>query len=103
MILRFGFAAAIVAAVCCTMDARVVADEWPSRVVKILVPSAPGGSSDAAARLGANHFPAVFPQPFVIQNKPGAGGGGGAPPLAQAPPRAPQRLTSHTPAPPPPP
>jgi tripartite-type tricarboxylate transporter receptor subunit TctC len=96
MILRFGFAAAIAAAVCCTMDARVVADEWPSRVVKIFVPSAPGGSSDAAARLVANHFQAVFRQPFVIENKPGAGGGVGAAYVAQTEPDGYTLMISNT-------
>src|SRR6267378_4288284 len=96
MILRSGFAAAIAAAVCCTIDARVVADEWPSRVVKIFVPSAPGGSSDAAARLVANHFQAAFRQPFVIENKPGAGGGVGAAYVAQAEPDGHTLMISNT-------
>src|SRR3981189_514016 len=86
MVLRFGFAAAVAVALCCTIDARVVADEWPSRAGKILFPSAPGGSSDAAARQVANHFQAVFRQPFVIENKPGAGGGVGAAYVAQTEP-----------------
>src|SRR5258705_6389275 len=96
MVLRFGFAAAVAVALCCTIDARVVADEWPSRVVKILVPSAPGGSSDAAARLVANHFQAVFRQPFVIENKPGAGGGVGAAHGGPAEPHRPTLVISKT-------
>jgi tripartite-type tricarboxylate transporter receptor subunit TctC len=72
------------------------AAEWPARVVKIVVPSAPGGSSDAAARIIANHFQAVFGQPFVIESKPGAGGGTGAAFVAQAEPDGYTLLISNT-------
>jgi tripartite-type tricarboxylate transporter receptor subunit TctC len=64
--------------------------------VRIVVPSAPGGSSDAAARLVANHFQAVLRQPFVIENKPGAGGGVGAASVAQAEPDGYTLLISNT-------
>jgi tripartite-type tricarboxylate transporter receptor subunit TctC len=60
------------------------AQEWPSRLVRIVVPAAPGGSSDAAARLVTNHFQAVFRQPFIIENKPGNGNALGAAFVAQA-------------------
>ena len=96
MVLRFGFAAAVAAAACCIIVPRADADEWPSRVVRIVVPSAPGGSSDAAARLVANHFQAVLRQPFVIENKPGAGGGVGAAYGAQAEPDGYTLLISNT-------
>jgi tripartite-type tricarboxylate transporter receptor subunit TctC len=89
-------ATALVLAVCGTIAPSAGADEWPSRVVRIVVPSAPGGSSDAAARLVANHFQAVFRQPFVIENKPGAGGGVGAAYVAQAEPDGYTLLISNT-------
>src|SRR5260370_13324337 len=60
------------------------AQDWPSRLVRIVVPAAAGGSSDAAARLVTNHFPAVFPQPLIIENKPGNGNALGAAFVAQA-------------------
>jgi tripartite-type tricarboxylate transporter receptor subunit TctC len=62
------------------------APEWPTRLVRIVVPSAAGGSSDGAARLVTNRFQAVFHQPFVIENKPGNGGATGAGFAAQAEP-----------------
>jgi len=97
MITRPVLAAIMVAiAACGTIAARAGADEWPSRVVKIVVPSAPGGSSDAAARLVANHFQSVFRQPFVIENKPGAGGGVGAAYVAQTEPDGYTLLISNT-------
>src|SRR5829696_3040766 len=49
------------------------AQDWPGKPVKIVVPSAAGGSSDSITRLVANHFHQVFKQPFIIENKPGAG------------------------------
>lgn len=63
-----------------------LAEDWPSRLVKIVVPAAPGGSSDAAARIAANHFQAVFKQPFVIENRSGGGNAIGAAFVAQADP-----------------
>lgn len=75
---------------------RASADEWPSRVVKIVVPAAPGGSSDAAARLVANHFQAVFKQSFVVENKPGGGNALGAAYVAQQEPDGYTLVVSNT-------
>ncbi|MCB4823164.1 Bug family tripartite tricarboxylate transporter substrate binding protein [Roseicella aerolata] len=47
---------------------------WPSRPVTLIVPWAPGGSNDIAARLLAPHLEARFGQPFVVENRPGGGG-----------------------------
>jgi tripartite-type tricarboxylate transporter receptor subunit TctC len=62
------------------------AQDWPARLVRIVVPAAAGGSSDAAARLVTNHFQAAFRQPFIIENKPGNGNAMGAAFVAQAEP-----------------
>lgn len=51
-----------------------VADEWPSRQVSILVPTAAGGNTDLMARLAAEYLQNRFGQPFVVINKPSAGG-----------------------------
>jgi tripartite-type tricarboxylate transporter receptor subunit TctC len=50
------------------------ADAWPSRPVKIIVPSPPGDGSDITARVVADKLQAAFGQPFIVENKPGAGG-----------------------------
>jgi tripartite-type tricarboxylate transporter receptor subunit TctC len=50
------------------------AEEWPARPVKIVVPFAPGGTSDVLARVLAAHFGDIFHQTFFIENHPGAGG-----------------------------
>ena len=50
------------------------ADEWPSRQVSILVPTAAGGNTDLMARLAAEYLQVRFGKPFVVINKPSAGG-----------------------------
>jgi tripartite-type tricarboxylate transporter receptor subunit TctC len=57
---------------------------WPSRAVRIVVPFAAGGTTDILARALAPELQRVFGQPFVIDNKPGAGGNTGAAEVAKA-------------------
>jgi tripartite-type tricarboxylate transporter receptor subunit TctC len=85
--------AAMAAAVASTCAA---AQEWPSHLVRIVVPAAAGGSSDAAARLVTNHFQTVFRQPFIIENKPGNGNALGAAFVAQAEPDGYTLLSSNS-------
>ena len=72
------------------------AQDWPGRLVRIVVPAAAGGSSDAAARLVTNHFQTVFRQPFIIENKPGNGNAMGAAFVAQAEPDGHTLLVSNS-------
>ena len=58
---------------------------WPARPVKIVVPFAPGGTTDLLARAMATELSKVFPQPFVVDNKGGAGGNLGADIVAKSP------------------
>lgn len=48
-------------------------DNWPSRPVTIVVPYGPGAANDINARLLADLLSKKFGQPFVIDNRPGAG------------------------------
>ncbi|WP_270933361.1 Bug family tripartite tricarboxylate transporter substrate binding protein [Falsiroseomonas oryzae] len=48
--------------------------EWPNRLVRVIVPFAPGGSTDVMGRLIADRFGALFGQAFVVENRPGAAG-----------------------------
>jgi tripartite-type tricarboxylate transporter receptor subunit TctC len=50
------------------------AENYPARPVTIIVPFAPGSVTDAAARLIGQHLQDALGQPFVIENKAGAGG-----------------------------
>lgn len=59
---------------------------WPSRTVKIVVPTAPGQASDALARLMANHFSKAFGQAFIVDNRVGAGGAVGLASVAKSAP-----------------
>jgi len=52
-------------------------DAWPTRPVRIIVPYAPGGPNDVMARILAEQLRQRTGQPFVIENRAGAGGGTG--------------------------
>lgn len=49
-------------------------DTWPSRPMRLILPAAPGGSSDPTARLLANEISKRLGQPIAVLNRPGAGG-----------------------------
>jgi tripartite-type tricarboxylate transporter receptor subunit TctC len=57
---------------------------YPERPVRIVVPVSAGGGVDALARLIGQHFNAVWGQPFIVDNRPGAGGSIGAEIVARA-------------------
>jgi tripartite-type tricarboxylate transporter receptor subunit TctC len=52
---------------------HAVAQDYPTRSVTILVPFAPGGSTDLIARAVGQKLEHRLGQPFVIENRPGAG------------------------------
>ncbi len=49
------------------------AQAWPTRPVRIVVPSPPAGGTDIVARVMADHFSKAFKQQFFVENRPGAG------------------------------
>ena len=61
-----------------------VAQAWPARPIKLVVPFPPGGLIDNMARLVAPKLAQELGQPLVIDNKPGAGGNLGAAEVARA-------------------
>ena len=54
------------------LNMPVAAQEWPTKPVKILVGSSPGGGTDAMARAVADRLGPLLKQSVVVENKPGA-------------------------------
>jgi tripartite-type tricarboxylate transporter receptor subunit TctC len=50
------------------------AQTWPARTITLIVPFAPGGATDVAARIVAEHMARTLGTQIVVQNVPGAGG-----------------------------
>jgi len=64
--------AAITAALALASTAGLAqAEDWPTRPVRILVGSAPGGGTDAMARAVADRLGPLLKQPMVVENRPG--------------------------------
>jgi tripartite-type tricarboxylate transporter receptor subunit TctC len=61
-------------------------DAWPTRPVRLVAASGPGGNPDVLARLLADKFGQAFGKPFVVENVPGAGGIVAANMVAKSPP-----------------
>jgi tripartite-type tricarboxylate transporter receptor subunit TctC len=59
---------------------------WPAKPVRIVVPFAAGGTTDILARSIAPELQRAFNQPFLVDNKPGAGGNSGSAEVAKSPP-----------------
>ncbi|MBL8379004.1 MAG: tripartite tricarboxylate transporter substrate binding protein [Burkholderiales bacterium] len=65
---------------------RSLAQAWPARPIRIIVPFAPGGSTDILARFLAQRLQEATRANFVVENRPGAGGTVGADAAAKAAP-----------------
>jgi len=70
-ILMFRFLVLIMAVLACPVSQ---AETWPAKPIRIVVPFAPGGGSDAVARAISTKLGAGLGQSVIVDNKPGAGG-----------------------------
>jgi tripartite-type tricarboxylate transporter receptor subunit TctC len=72
MITRRGALAGAVAAAA-TIPRLAAAQAWPARPMRMIVPFAPGGSTDIIGRFLAREAGRILGQPIAVENKPGAG------------------------------
>ncbi len=77
----FALAAVVVAAHPCAL-----AQAYPTKPVRLVVPFAPGGATDLIARIVSERMGAALGQPVVVENKAGAGGTVGAMEVIKSPP-----------------
>ena len=61
---------------------------WPERPITLIIPAAPGGTTDISARLIADKLSARLGQQIIVENRAGAAGIIGAQALARASPTA---------------
>ena len=79
-------ALAAVAAATAVMPLAASAEDYPSKPIKLIVVTAPGGLMDVAARICAEHVGQALSQRIVVENRGGSGGNLGAEAIAKAEP-----------------
>ena len=77
------WSAAAVLSLCAT---SVLAQEWPTKPIRFIVPFSAGGANDLMARAAAEGAAKELGQPIIVENKPGAGGNVGSSYVAKSTP-----------------
>jgi tripartite-type tricarboxylate transporter receptor subunit TctC len=68
-----------------TLGGSALAQAWPTKPIRIVVPFPPGGGTDIIARETSQRVAKATGWTFVIDNKPGAGGNLGVDAVAKSP------------------
>jgi tripartite-type tricarboxylate transporter receptor subunit TctC len=84
--MRFAARFCLATCVALSLSATAQAQTWPQKSVRIIVPYGPGSSPDTLVRLINERLSARLGQPFIVENKPGAGGNTGTEYVAKAEP-----------------
>jgi len=86
LFLKPSIAAAALASITSLVAAPQAFAAYPEQAIRVIVPFAPGGSTDIVARIVTQRMSSVLGQPMVVENKAGAGGAVGAQEAARAKP-----------------
>jgi tripartite-type tricarboxylate transporter receptor subunit TctC len=76
----------LVAVLAALLPCFALAQAWPAKPIKYIVPFAPGGTTDILGRMVATGLQSALGQPVVVENKPGQAGSIGAAELARSAP-----------------
>jgi len=71
---------------CAALSSAALAQSYPTKPVRLIVPFPPGGATDIVGRLVAGKMQEVWRQSVIVENKPGAGTVVGTDAVAKAPP-----------------
>ena len=83
---RRAFTASALAALAAPVAAPAIAQDWPSKPLRMVIPYPPGGPSDVSTRIVMAHAAQSLGQPVIFDNKAGASGMIGADIIARSPP-----------------
>jgi len=94
--MRAAVATACLAGLLALLPGASSAADYPARPIKLLVGASAGGTTDTMARTIAEPLAALFGQPVLVENRPGAGGNLAAEAVARAAPDGYTLLVSFT-------